>query len=265
MKKGILLLLILYSCFAEAQSLSLYQKENIRSKAGFLLPYRILYPENYDPERAYPLVLFLHGVLERGRDNEQQLINGAKLFLKEENRKDYPAIVIFPQCPPESYWATVAIESNQYPIRIRFRYEEPPVAALEACMQLVEKLVEDKKADSRRLYIMGLSMGGMGTLEAISRYPDMFAAAVPMCGAGDTSYCSRYAGKVALWLFHGAEDKGIDPECSRSVVRTLKASGATVRYTEYPQTGHNCWDSALAEPTLVSWMFQQRLRKRKKR
>ena len=258
MKKFLIALILFIPSFGSAQSWEQYKREVHRLNDGFVLPYRILYPENYDPAVSYPLVIFLHGVLEKGKDNHSQLINGASLFLKKENREQFPAIVIFPQCPQDSYWATVDINQQRLPIRIDFQYEEPPTKAMEAWIGLVQKFIKEKKADKRQIYVMGLSMGGMGTLEAISRYPDLFAAAVPICGAGDTSYCHRYAGKVALWLFHGGADGGIDPECSRVIEKKVRSLGGPVKYTEYPGVGHNSWDKALAEPELLPWLFKQR-------
>jgi len=70
---------------------------------GDILPYRILYPENFDPTKKYPLVMILHGAGERGNNNKSQLVYGAKLFLEPENRQKFPAIVVFPQCPKNSY------------------------------------------------------------------------------------------------------------------------------------------------------------------
>ncbi len=261
--RNALLLLLVFPFLVKGQSMDMYKKEVFRTKNGFALPYRILYPEDYDSSKQYPLVVFLHGVLEKGNDNERQLVNGGALFIK--NRKRFPAIVIFPQCAEESYWASVDIDQTRLPIKIAFRYEEPPTAAMEACIGLITFFLQRKKADPGAVYILGLSMGGMGTFEAISRYPDLFAAAVPICGAGDTSYCNRYAGKVAIWAFHGGADTGIDPDESRSIVRKLKTIGSPVRYTEYAGVGHNCWDKTLAEPELLPWMFSQKKRKEQKK
>ena len=99
-----------------AQDLELFQRKTFVSTDGKKLLYRILYPENYDSTKKYPLVLFLHGAGERGNDNEKQLIHGAKLFVTDENRKKFPAIVIFPQCAEESYWSTVKIDRTKTPI-----------------------------------------------------------------------------------------------------------------------------------------------------
>jgi predicted peptidase len=258
MRVFLIILILSIPFWGSAQSLELYQKETYRLNDEFVLPYRILYPEKYDPSVPYPLIVFLHGVLEKGKDNHSQLINGGALFLKQEHRERFPAIVIFPQCPEDSYWAAVDIDQRKLPIRIDFHYEDPPTKAMEACIGLVHTFIKEKKVNRRQIYVMGLSMGGMGTLEAISRYPELFAAAVPICGAGDTSYCHRYSGKVALWLFHGGADGGIDPECSRVIEKKVRSLGGSVRYTEYPGVGHNSWDKAFAEPELLPWLFRQR-------
>ena len=103
MKRIICLFVLLISAFSlKAQDLSLYQKKWMVQN-GDTLPYRILLPEGYDSTQKYPVIFFLHGAGERGRDNEKQLVHGGKLFLKEEVRKNYKAIVVFPQCPTNNY------------------------------------------------------------------------------------------------------------------------------------------------------------------
>lgn len=106
MKRYILLLFVLAAFNLFSQDLSLYKKEEFVSASGKKLLYRVLYPENYDAAKKYPLVLFLHGAGERGSDNEKQLTHGAKLFLTPENRTNFPAIVVFPQCPKMIFGAT---------------------------------------------------------------------------------------------------------------------------------------------------------------
>src|SRR5688572_25857120 len=103
MKKIFLVGFLLAVLGATAQDLSLYQKKEYKHSDGKVLPYRILYPENYDKSKKYPLVLFLHGAGERGKDNEKQLVHGSKLFLRDDIRKNFPAIVVFPQCPEKVF------------------------------------------------------------------------------------------------------------------------------------------------------------------
>ena len=87
------------------------------------LPYRILYPQSFDPQASYPLVLFLHGAGERGIDNMKQLTHGVSRFTTKEAREDFPCIVIAPQCPKEDYWSSAKIDRSSYPLDIEFDYQ----------------------------------------------------------------------------------------------------------------------------------------------
>lgn len=113
MIKKIVLLVVINLLFqqTQAQDISLFEK-HLFIQNGDTLPYRLLLPENYDASKKYPLVFFLHGAGERGNDNEKQLVHGAKLFLKEENRKRFPAIIVFPQCPANSFWSNVQFKMD---------------------------------------------------------------------------------------------------------------------------------------------------------
>ena len=245
---------------SQAQSLDDYEKKVLKVKGGHELPYRILYPKGYaeasaDRKKKYPLVLVLHGAGERGNDNEKQLTHGGKLFLQDKNRSDFPAVVIFPQCPTDSYWASVKIDRAKSPLDLQFDYHRPITWPLKAARILVKKMARDKRIDKKRLYITGLSMGGMGTFEMISRYPKVFAAAAPICGGGDTTYCEKFAKRVPLWVFHGDKDNVVAPRHSREMVAKLQALGADVQYSEYLDVNHNSWDNAFAEPDFMSWLF----------
>jgi poly(3-hydroxybutyrate) depolymerase len=135
-----------------SQDLSLYQKkELIRGKDT--LRYRILYPQNYKKHKAYPLIVFLHGSGERGRDNEAQLKNGGALFLKEIIRSHFPAIVVFPQCPSDSAWSRSrrAANSNQ---REYLSAEEPPVPQ-QLVKMLMDSLAAKRLINTKRVYSAG--------------------------------------------------------------------------------------------------------------
>lgn len=225
---------------------------------GNTLPYRILYPANYDKNKKYPLLLFLHGAGERGKDNEKQLIHGSKLFITEENRKNFPAIVVFPQCPQESFWAVTKIDRTVQPFKIEFDYNAQPNWPLAAANELVKKIVDEGSVDKSKVYITGLSMGGMGTFESVYRYPDMYAAALPICGGGDVKNYDKRIAKTAFWVFHGDADKTVDAKLSREMVEKLKTLKAEVKYSEYPGVGHNSWDNAFAEKDYLSWMLQHK-------
>lgn len=256
--RGILpgLMLIFFGVTAYAQDLSLYEKKSFQSSDGFDLPYRILYPENYQEEKAYPLILVLHGAGERGADNEKQLVHGSKLFLDPVVRRKYEAIVVFPQCPEDSYWSSVTIDRNKAPLALKFDYTKPITRPLETAMELVQDIVGKGKAVVGQVYITGLSMGGMGTFEAVHRYPDVFAAALPICGGGDTAHYQKV--KTPFWVFHGSVDGVVDVAYSKAMVGKLKDLGVKVRYTEYPGVNHNSWDSAFAEPDFLKWMFKKK-------
>src|SRR5690606_38621650 len=170
-----------------AQDLSLYEKKQFISPGGDTLDYRILFPENYDEQQDYPLVLFLHGAGERGSDNEKQLTHGASLFLAADNRRQFPAIVVFPQCPEDKYWIDISIRSQlggkgdpDFKESIKNPSEE-----LALVNEMVEDLIAKEKVDQDKIYIMGLSMGGFGTFETLARWPEKYAAAVGICGGGN--------------------------------------------------------------------------------
>lgn len=235
-----------------------FEKKVFVGSNGFELQYRILYPMNYDEAKSYPLVLFLHGAGERGDDNEAQLTHGVKLFAQEENRERFPCIVIAPQCPKDSYWASVEVIRSQYPVTLNFDYDKPSNSPLNAAIELVEQMIKEKKALKKKTYITGLSMGGMGTFEAVYKNPKLFAAAMPVCGGGDEAKFSKKMAKVPFWVFHGDADNVVAVENSREAVAKLKELGANVMYTEYPGVNHNSWDNAFAEPDYLEWMFSKK-------
>lgn len=259
--KKILLTIIMFGCLnAIAQDLSLYQKRFFFNKKGDTLRYRILFPENYDKTKKYPLVLFLHGAGERGGDNEKQLMHGAKLFLSPEARKNFPCIVLFPQCPSESFWSSMKADRSKTPVvfDFDFDYSRPSNVPLLLSIDVVKRIIKEENVDKNRVYITGLSMGGMGTFEAVYRYPKLFAAALPICGGGDSkSYDKRFK-KIPFWVFHGEVDGAVNVKYSREMVDRLKLIGASVKYSEYPGVNHNSWDNAFAEPDFLSWMFSNR-------
>lgn len=231
-----------------------FQKKQFIAK-GDTLPYRILYPKDYDKNKSYPLVLFLHGSGERGRDNELQLVHGSSLFLAEKNREAFPAFVVFPQCPREGYWSDVeGSEEDRY-----FPFREKPRLSMKLLLALLKRLEQDLNIDPGRRYVGGLSMGGFGTFELLARRPAYFAAAFPICGGGNPLLAPLYAPNTSLWIFHGAKDDIVLPENSQKVVDALQKLKADVRYTEYPEANHNSWDPAFAEPDLLPWLFSNRL------
>jgi predicted peptidase len=259
MKHLILVAIIAYAMPKSiAQDLSLFQKKEFIQGTD-TLRYQMLLPENYDAKKKYPLIIFLHGAGERGRDNNKQLAHGATLFVKPENRKNFPAIVIFPQCPPKpGYWSSVILDATKKPYVFDFNYTRPITTPLQNIIQLAKQMIAENKIDTTRVYIMGLSMGGMGTLEAVYHYPTLFAAAVPICGGGDAKAFTEAHAKIPFWFFHGDLDEIVEPKYSREVVARLNELDAPIIYTEYPDVNHNSWDKAFAEKELLKWLFSKR-------
>jgi len=247
--------IILNTCLSAQTS---FVFETFIDPSGAELMYRLLKPAHSKKSKKYPLVIFLHGAGERGDDNLEQLTHGAALFEDKRNRRKFPAYVLFPQCPAEAYWATRNAKIENKSFKFGFDYSLSPGLPLQQVFDLIELYKILPSVDSNRIYIMGLSMGGMGTLEAISRHPELFAAAIPICGGGDLSYVKNFASVVPVWIFHGAKDDVVSPEYSRNMVRQIVSEGGSPRYTEYPEANHNSWDAAFRTPDLLNWLFNQK-------
>ena len=221
------------------------------------LKYRLLLPKDFSENKAYPVVLFLHGAGERGNDNTKQLTHGGKLFASEINRGAFPAIIIFPQCPQEDYWANANVDRSSKPISLTFPLNAPPTKALNLAMLLMEDFLSKPYVNKQKVYVGGLSMGGMGTFEILYRKPDMFAAAFAICGGGNPDSVKSYATKTELWVFHGAKDDVVDPQLSINMVSAYLKAGGKPNVTFYGNDNHNSWDSAFAEPGLLTWLFSK--------
>ncbi|MDN3670238.1 prolyl oligopeptidase family serine peptidase [Echinicola jeungdonensis] len=242
------------------QDKDLFQKKTFQFSNGDSLLYRILFPKDYEKGKEFPLVLFLHGAGERGNDNEKQLIHGASLFLEEENREKFPAIVVFPQCPEDQYWIDISIRSE---LRGKGdpdfdQTKNAPSEELTMVNKLVEHLVKNEKVNKKRLYLMGLSMGGFGTFETLGRWPKKYAAAVAICGGGNLSLTKKYAKNTAVWIAHGAKDDIVPIELSEKIYNQLKDQGAEVMFTVYPDANHNSWDPTFENPALLPWLFSHK-------
>ena len=250
----------LASFFTHSQDFSLFEKRTFITSKGDSLPYRILLPEGYDKTKKYPLVLFLHGGGERGRDNEKQLTHGVKVFLDPANRKKYPCIVIAPQCMPDSQWPSAKYDRGQRPLKIEFNYNNPVTKALAAVTELTYDVIKTESVQKTEIYVTGLSMGGMGTFEIVYRNPGLFTAAAPICGGGDVKAYTKKQTSTKWWIFHGEVDGTIEVKHSREMYARLQELKANVKYTEYPGIDHNSWDNAYAEPDFTAWMFEKKFK-----
>jgi predicted peptidase len=260
MKQTCLILLSFLCLKLYGQDMALYEKKMlVRGKDT--LRYRILYPKNYKKRKTYPLIVFLHGSGERGRDNEAQLTHGGKLFVREDIRNNFPAIVVFPQCPTDSTWTRSRRVPNSDQ-RVFLSEQDPPVPQ-QLVKILVDSLADNRIVNIKRMYIGGLSMGGMGTYDILGRNPGRYKAAFSICGACNIPWFLANAGNIPLWIFHVAKDNVVSPESNRELFKALMTRGTpNVMYTEYPDAGHNSWDSAFAEPQLLPWLFSDRKRRR---
>lgn len=223
--------------------------------ANYQMPYRLYIPSNYNSDNSYPLVLFLHGAGERGTDNKAQLVanRGATLWAELETQASHPCFVVAPQCPADKQWV------NTNWIYGSYRIDKVPVSnELKMVKDIIETLKTQYSIDASRLYIVGLSMGGYGTWDFILRYPTMFKAAIPLCGAGDPTKASLIS-TMPVWAFHSNDDPAVPVSGSREMVNAINALGLNNReqfYTEYYNHGHVlAYQVALEEPDLADWLF----------
>jgi predicted peptidase len=252
-------LFILSPFFLKAQTNASFDHGSFIAK-GDTLPYRILFPQNFDPTKKYPLIFVLHGAGERGNNNESQLIYGTKTFLKDTIRDRYAAIVIYPQCPANGWWSNTKFEEDSLTHKTKFIFLEgaPPTRAMKSLLGLVDQFLDKPYINKHMVYIGGLSMGGMGTFEIIGRRPKVFAAAFAICGGDNTNNAKKYAKKVPLWVFHGQKDSVVPYTHSEAIVAAIKDAGGDPKYTLYPNDDHNSWNDAFAEPLLIPWLFSHK-------
>ncbi len=230
----------------------LFEPREFASEGGKVLKYRLLKPLGYNPNKSYPLVIFLHGAGERGADNVAQLKHGVADFCKLSRREKNPCYVIAPQCPTGEKWADIDW-SAQGAIKMPAEASD----SMKLTLAVVDAMLEDAAIDKNRIYITGLSMGGYGTWDAIARRPQFFAAAVPICGGGDPSTAETLK-SIPIWCFHGDEDKAVAVEKSRIIINAIKATGGSPRYTEYPGVGHDSWSQTYRNDEMHDWLFAQR-------
>lgn len=198
------------------------------------LKYLLYLPEGYEQsDKAWPLILFLHGAGESGDDLAKVKIHGPPKLI-EAKAMDFPCIVVSPQSPGRGW--------------------QPDVLAA-----LVEDLAAKYRVDKDRIYVTGLSMGGFGTWSLAMAYPDRFAAIAPICGGGNPNDAAKLK-NLAIWVFHGAKDPVVRVESSQRMVDALKQLGVDVKFTIYPDAGHDSWTATYENPEFYKWLFAQKRR-----
>lgn len=205
------------------------------------LPYVLYLPDDYDAsgDKKYPFILFLHGAGERGTDLDLVKLQG--LPKKLEKGDNLPFIVLAPQCPEDDWWADYRI----------------------ALIGLVDWALANYRVDEARVYLTGLSMGGCGTWDLATLYPNRFAAVVPICGWGDGlfGYPERLKRIVHMpvWTFHGDADEIVPIKATQWLVDSLKECGGNVQFTIYPGVGHDSWTETYNNPELYEWFLKYKL------
>ncbi|HEV3436769.1 MAG TPA: prolyl oligopeptidase family serine peptidase [Gemmata sp.] len=219
------------------------------------LPYRLLKPDGYDKDGKdrYPLVVFLHGIVGRGTDNEKQLRSGVEEFVKDATPKKHPCFLAVPQCPPDKLWVNVSPKDAGGNLPLAKGPTEPTAMVLD----LIEAVCKEYRIDKDRIYLTGVSMGGYGTWDLVSRRPELFAAAIPVSGGGDPAQAEKLA-KLPIWAFHGGADPLVPVERARDMIAAIKKAGGEPKYTEYKGVGHDSWTPTYRDNEVLDWLFEQK-------
>lgn len=215
----------------KAQDAQPQTPEKMEVQVTVSLRYLASLPKDYDQQEKWPLVLFLHGAGERGDDLEKVKVHGPpKLIAKG---KQFPFITIAPQCPRNRWWDARELD------------------------ELVTHVSKKYKVDTDRIYVTGLSMGGFGTFALAAYAPERFAAIAPICGGGEPIHAFR-TNHIPTWVFHGAKD-GVVPEArSKVMVEALKKKKCDVKYTVYPDAGHDSWTATYDNPEFYTWLLSKK-------
>lgn len=195
--------------------------------------YLLFLPKGYQPrgatpgKKTWPLLMFLHGSGERGANLELVKKHGPPKIV--EKKADFPFVVISPQCPTGKRFAPRVLTA------------------------LLDDVQHRHNVDSRRIYVTGLSMGGAGTWDLANADPKRLAAIVPICGTSEIDQ-SRFR-TLPIWAAVGGKDRPSLVGGLQQTVAQLREQGTPIRFTIYPQLGHNCWDAMYDDPALYKWLL----------
>jgi predicted peptidase len=217
---------------------------------GHVMPYR-LFRLRTIAERTYPLVVFLHGSGGIGTDNNRQFTGGnligSRVWALDANQERQPVFVIAPQSD-EGWVEVINAETKAQPAE--------GTHGADLLFELLDSVLPTLPVDRGRIYLTGQSLGGYGTFYMVMKRPGLFAAAIPVCGGGNTAEASKFRG-VPIWAFHGSEDPVVAAQRSREMVEAIRSAGGSATLTEYEGVGHNSWEFAYTEPELLSWLYAQ--------
>ena len=196
--------------------------------------YLLYVPASYSKDAAadWPLIVFLHGSVQRG-DNPAPLEDMALLAFADEE-SDFPFVAVIPQCPRNTVWSPRIVKSV--------------LDSVEATLRI----------DRNRVYLTGFSMGGYGTWQTAAAFPGTFAAIAPISAMSDLPDIPRLAA-VPIWAFHGAQDVNVPVTESEKMIAALRKSGAEARLTVYPDFAHDCWTTTYRDSRLYLWFLDHTL------
>lgn len=236
----LMVFLFLFTAFSQENTIRqkvflLYKEVKVEVKMQYL----IYLPENYSKdEKEYPLVLFLHGSGERGTDIEAVKRNGPPLIVSQG--KEFPFILVSPQCPENQRWTSLTLELSA----------------------LLDDIEENYRVDLSRVYVTGLSMGGQGTWALAMAEPARFAAIAPVCGWYDTYEICNIK-DIPAWVFHGLKDNVVPVQKAEEIVKELQGCGAKeVKLTIYPDANHNSWTATYNNEEFYKWLLSHSLNKK---
>lgn len=221
---------------------------------GVELLYRLWMPENYDSDTKYPVILYMHSAGVRNDENSH--INTAEAkFLRNFEVSKYAdqCIIVAPACPKTAKWVDVSAWNT-----ITYSVDKIPASPhMVAVNELFGNVRAALSCDEKRLYTYGMSMGGFAVWDLLSRNPGVFAAAIPVAGAGDPSKVSNFEG-TAIWMFHGDADASVPYESAAEMINALQAIGRTdVKFTTFKGKGHGIWTLTADTAGLLDWLFEQ--------
>lgn len=246
---------------ADAMGRDVFLYEDSASGEKIALPYRVYLPSDYDEtsDKQYPILFFLHGHGETGMDNTQNVrVNGGENKLINDLIAKDNVIIVAPQAACDDGGNREWFDSDHgWANGSREALPETPTLAMRAAMALLDEYLANEKVDTKRVYAGGISMGGYGTWELITRRSDVFAAAIPLCGAGIPSEAAKLT-DIAIWAFHGTADSTVPMSGTSDMEAAIKAAGGEKMQATYLQgVGHSCWSNAYATAGLVDWLLSQ--------